>query len=151
MIKQKIIDLYIYIGIIDLRIVYYNRKIYLAFNLYFNNSKNNHEKDTVSIIQELRNKINDTIYNSKKYYEKDIDSIGNRIYYLINNMIELQYLRTRDMVSSAINLLYSEMYNADNYKALEKESHNLKEFEYNNFLNIYKIISDQYYIDIEIS
>ena len=136
---------------VDLRIVYYNRKIYLAFNLYFNNSKNNHEKDTVSIIQELRNKINDTIYNSKKYYEKDIDSIGNRIYYLINNMIELQYLRTRDMVSSAISLLYSEMYNADNYKALEKESHNLKEFEYNNFLNIYKIISDQYYIDIEIS
>ena len=136
---------------VDLRIVYYNRKIYLAFNLNFNNSKNNHEKDTVSIIQELRKKINDTINNSKKYYEKDIDSIGNRIYYLINNMIELQYLRTRDMVSSAISLLYSEMYNADKYKDLEKESHNLKEFEYNNFLNIYKIISDQYYIDIEIS
>jgi len=134
-----------------LRIVYYNRKIYFAFNLYFNNSKNNHEKDTVSIIHELRKKINDTINNSQNYYEKDIDSIGNRIYYLINNMIELQYLRTRDMVSSAISLLYSEMYNADNYKALKEESHNLKEFEYNNFLNIYKIISGQYYIDIDIS
>jgi hypothetical protein len=131
---------------LSLDVIFHNN-IYLILKLSFNNSENNHKIiNTESLMQELITKINETIQNSTKYYEKEIDSIGNRLYYLIKNMIEMQYLRTRDMTSSAISHLYSDFYTADNYKTLEKNSQDLKESEYKYFLNLLSKIQDNYNI-----
>jgi hypothetical protein len=124
--------------------------IYMVFNLYYNNSENIPKNNTEIIIKELK-KIIEKTFNAdknKKYYEEEIDSIGNRLYYLIKNMIEMQYLKAGNMVSSAINHLFSELYDANNFKIFEEESKKLKENNYTLILNFSSTISDQYFIDI---
>ena len=124
--------------------------IYMVFNLYYNNSENIPKNNTEIIIKELKKIIENTFNNdiNKKYYEEEIDSIGNRLYYLIKNMIEMQYLKAGNMVSSAINHLFSELYDANNFKIFEEESKKLKENNYTLILNFSSTISDQYFIDI---
>ena len=133
---------------LNLNIIFHNN-IYMVFKLDFNNSENNHKNNTTeNLIEELKIIINETINNSTNYFEEEIDSIGNRLYYLIKSMIDLQYLKTRDMISSAISHLYSDFYTADNFTTLKNNSQNLKESKYNSFLSLSSKISDQYYIDI---
>ena len=124
--------------------------IYMVFNLYYNNSENIPKNNTEIIIKELKQIIEKTFNDdkNKKYYEEEIDSIGNRLYYLIKNMIEMQYLKAGNMVSSAINHLFSELYDANNFKIFEEESKKLKENNYTLILNFSSTISDQYFIDI---
>ena len=63
-------------------------------------------------------------------------------------MIEIQYLKAGNMVSSAVSHLYSELYDANNFKLFEEESKKLKENNYNLILNFISTISNQSYIDI---
>ena len=128
--------------------------IYLVFNLNYNNSEssheNNNENNTQSLIQKLKEIIEKTFNNKNTtdYYKYKLDSIGDRLYYLIKNMIEMQYLKAGDMVSSAVSHLYSELYDANNFKMFEEESKKLKENNYSLILNFISTISNQSYIDI---
>ena len=133
----------------NLDFFYYNN-IYMVFNLNYKNSENFPKYNTTEIIKQLIEIIEKTLNNTniKKYYETDIDSIGSRLYYLIKNMIEIQYIKAGNMISSAINHLFSELYDANNFRIFKEESKELKENNYNLILNFISNISYKYYIDI---
>ena len=125
--------------------VYYNN-IYIVLQ---DSSKNN-SNDYRSEIKELGKKINETYnnINSTDYYKKDIDSIGSRLYYLIKNSIQEQYLRTKDMVNSAKSLLHSDFYTSDDYTYLKERTPYLKDLKYLHFLNHFNEIANKSYIYI---
>ena len=128
---------------IKLDLIYYNN-IYLVLQ---DTSKNNSNDNQSEI-----NKLNETIYNAyiakQDYYEKKLDSIGHRLYYLITSMIRIQYLRTKDMISTARTHLNSEFYTFENHADLKKEAPDLKELKYEYFIKYYIDILPKSYIDI---
>jgi amino acid transporter len=87
-------------------------------------------------------------YGNWYEYLTDIDNIGSRLFYLIKNMIESQYLRTKDMISTAKTHLHSEFYTSDNYADLKEKDEELKGLNYEYFLNHYNENLPKSYIDI---
>jgi hypothetical protein len=140
---RKILKKNLFKNNLTLELIYYNN-IYLVLQ---DTSKNN-SKDYDSEIKELNGKICGTYKNKTKYYQKEIDSIGSRLYYLIKNMIQSQYLRTKDMISTAKTHLHSDFYTFDNYTDLKKETPELKKLNYDYFLKHFNETLRKSYIDI---
>ena len=128
---------------LKLDLIYYNN-IYLILQ----DSSKNISKDYESEIKKLNETIYTTYKNKTDYYVTDIDNIGSRLFYLIKNMIESQYLRTKDMISTAKTHLHSEFYTSDNYADLKEKDEELKGLNYEYFLNHYNETLRKSYIDI---
>ena len=119
-------------------IVFSQKEIYLQFNII---SKED-DKDDNKFIKYLENIYTDEKLKSE--YEKKIDVVGNRLYYLIRNYLADLHSYHEDMKNSAIGRINSNTNNQENYKDLEK----IKDMNYIDFLNDFKkLYKKQFHID----
>ena len=128
-----------------LEMFYYNN-IYLVLQDTSKNNSRDYDSEIKKLNQTIYCTYNDT--NKIEYYKKEIDSIGSTLYYLIKNMIQSQYLRTKDMISTAKTHLHSDFYTFDNYSDLKEKTPDLKKLNYDYFLKHFNETVLKSYIDI---
>ena len=89
------------------------------------------------------------IYKSKEdYYNEYIDIVGNRLYYLIDNIIHKKYSKTKKLETSAISLISDFITQKELEELKDRKKNNLKDIEFSDLLNEYKNIYDKSYLDI---
>lgn len=90
--------------------------------------------------------IKKIIMDNKKKYSKKVDVVGNRLYYIIRNIVMDLNSKHEDMTNSAILRLDSNTHNLVNYKTIEK----IKNKEYEEFPKIFgDIYKKEFHIDLK--
>jgi hypothetical protein len=118
-------------------LVFSQGEIYLQFNI-----KNGLFNDHVS----FRENVNQIFIEKKDDYSKNINFVGDRLYYLIRSYIMDLISKREDLKSSAISRANSNSLKADDYTTLNE----IKNLNYNNFsLSFNNTYEKQFLIDFK--
>ena len=128
---------------IKFELFYYNN-IYLLINL---EAKNISKYDN-KIYEPIRKKILEVYKDKSKIFEKKVDVVGSKLYYLIKNTIDYQFTRIKDMESNALTLLNSNLFKEDNLDYLNSQSKKLKHMKYKELYKKLETIYDNTCIDL---
>ena len=122
----------------------YNDAAYLELQFFENKNKGEFNETEILEI------INGYYHSKEDNFTKLIDSIGNRFYYLIKNIINREYLRNKGLQTAATNFLISKIYEREELSKLEKKKKDISDLDYLELLNYFKDIykEKKIYIDI---
>ena len=81
-------------------------------------------------------------YEYKDYYSKKVDTVGDKFYYLISDLIDRECIKPKDMKHSAIQSLFSNLYEQDDFTELYVKKNELKNMDYEDLIEEFK---EQYY------
>ena len=115
-------------------LVFSQGEIYFQFKI---KEKENDEKNFEGEIETILNK-------NKKSFTINIDSVGNRLYYIIKNIVENLYSSREDMKSSAISRINSNTHNIADFKNLG----DMKKTKYDEFIRAFRgIYKNEFHVD----
>ena len=116
--------------------VFSQSETYIQFNL---------DSEELKDDDNFTKKINELLDGNKKIFKKEVDSVGDRLYYLYRSLIIYQYARREDMKSSAITLSDTNIHKDVNYTELDE----YKYLEYDKFKTIFnERFSSNFHVDL---
>jgi hypothetical protein len=119
--------------------VFMQGPIYISFTITSENIFNN---DDINNKTSFKKYIRENLNDKKNLYNEYLDTIGTRLYYLMENELLKLVSRKEDMKNSAVSIGNSNKYKAEKFEEFKK----IKQIDYDEFLESIEKFFEEYYV-----